>query len=1770
MRGKIRILVSALLLICTLSVGALGVNASGKSGWVSEDGVFRYYENGTAVTGEKKIGAHTYIFDENGIYVGVADGHDPIGKEDTMLTNEYINALNERKVLAYMSFNKDQCAYGNSSSGAFNNSVTLGTKITGTKYIKQIGSTNGSSHRLVATGGASFISVRNGDDYAYTIKDYAEGEAYVDTYLSKSDDVNPIGESLVYEAEYKLSEDFAPETNMVFLYFLYRQNGKLSVINGILTLTTDGYIYASSYSSKEYLCKLVSDEYTRISVAVDPKGNTFDFYVNGILVKAGIPFSPKSDLSKERITEIRTACFSGNGKDEGSINIDNIAVYSGDKPVCVDTETPVRNGAYEEGSYLRFYKNNIIQTGNARVNGTYFGQEFNNESISFNEGRAFAGNRATIKNGDKTLSSTVVDGNLFTAPAAVGMGNKAFVAWKTTDSAGKVSIMSPGDVNMLESNVTLEAVGIELAMLDGASVKFSSDTSLRFVAKVSKEDYSKLASLGLSAEMHILIAPTSYYDGLYGYHTLEALSEADLDKSRIFDVKAEGWFKETDGYYYFTASTPTIAKADYTENYSAIAYTVIKGGTGEEKIIYSDYSDENNSRSVYEVASKAYNDRVTEKGVENYGTKIKYSGVKTYSSYSKKQNSTIKSFINTIVTLGVNSSGVVSGGNYYDMPYKVKAQTNNGVYNVKISGKLSEVYGLNINGELVSTSDYTKTNSDITFNFDTKAQSLWVEEDEGEIYNEMWYLTAVGKDNVFTEQNVTFPIPSPDGETEGFLWDFSKNDKMTLTYQDQIGYDEFLYDHIYEKYNDKSSGVSCWDLSDWQSIKFNAYVPEEYGYTTFYFVFHSNDPKTSNPDYFGKEVRLYPGWNTVVINKEGMSSNYSPLGWDKITLIQLAPTGWGQSNVMNEKIYISNIEMYDAKLNLNQTLHSEKLQNAAIFADGGYSGIVNGKIYQSNPYDSETKVFKDGDIYYLPANVLAIANDPNATYYAGYKTLEFTLNGKKYEIKNGNKYKVDGESVALTYPAVQEGGAVYLSVDDMMTVFGYTEKYIDVMGLVALSNTKDLFDHDVDYNRLADLVSMCIYVRPTGDKIADDAMSYSGAKHPYIMMNQKDFDALNYYKKHDGTLKFYIETLEKTSGIGSENYNASPVNYHITDGLRLLDISNKAVARVIPWATLYKIYEYDRPEDAKLLAERIWAEMVAINQFQDWHPVHFLDTAGLAYPVAIAYDWLYDYWTDAQRGILEGMLYGFALKTTTSLGGSYNLASATNNWNGVCNGGIMAAALALVNVQNDVTWKANSTAVPEHGEIGFKVEELYDVDGGGADSVSLKQVTKYTTSAEDVRADIRKVLNDGILAIERGLWVYGPDGGYEEGPGYWSYGTTYTHIFIAALDKACGTNYGIYEAPGFSESVYFSTYLGSMNTAWGFHDGNSHAASVTIAPWFAKKTGDGNINAIRRQAIEAGWVGISYYDIIHFDPHIMEKEIALKKDALYTLDAMMTFRDSWDKDQSTFTGLHGGDNGASHGDLDTGNFVICVDGTYMICDLGSDDYNVDGYFQSTRWCYYRKRAEGQNTLVMRPAGTSWNGTTGDPSKGKNPIEDQKLDSVSKVIRYETNDSSAIGVIEMAPAYYQYMTEGIRGMYFTDDRSTIVVQDEASFNQSMDVWWFAHTEGEITVLEGGKTAVINRNGICLYAELVTDVEGASFSVMAAESLDKNYKGDTTPHPTYSGYKEYNRTSLSKLCVTAKGVTEIKWAVVFKVITTADEAPEFGTTYALTDIKDWKLD
>jgi hypothetical protein len=116
-------------------------------------------------------------------------------------------------------------------------------------------------------------------------------------------------------------------------------------------------------------------------------------------------------------------------------------------------------------------------------------------------------------------------------------------------------------------------------------------------------------------------------------------------------------------------------------------------------------------------------------------------------------------------------------------------------------------------------------------------------------------------------------------------------------------------------------------------------------------------------------------------------------------------------------------------------------------------------------------------------------------------------------------------------------------------------------------------------------------------------------------------------------------------------------------------------------------------------------------------------------------------------------------------------------------------------------------------------------------------------------------------------------------------------------------------------------------------------------------------------------------------------------------DQWGSMRSSWTDDKGLYVAIKAGNltGHQAHGDLDAGDFVLDAMGQRWAGELGSGNYLADGYFSnetqtSERWLYYRKRTEGQNTIVVNKANqnvlgqpTVNFGTTGEVQAGDTTV-----------------------------------------------------------------------------------------------------------------------------------------------------------------------------------------
>ena len=228
--------------------------------------------------------------------------------------------------------------------------------------------------------------------------------------------------------------------------------------------------------------------------------------------------------------------------------------------------------------------------------------------------------------------------------------------------------------------------------------------------------------------------------------------------------------------------------------------------------------------------------------------------------------------------------------------------------------------------------------------------------------------------------------------------------------------------------------------------------------------------------------------------------------------------------------------------------------------------------------------------------------------------------------------------------------------------------------------------------------------------------------------------------------------------------------------------------------------------------------------------------------------------------------------------------------------------------------------------------------------------------------------------------------------------------------------------------------------------------------------------------------GNAYYfsDLIWYDPEFFcAEKNEMPLDFYFDSIETATMRSSWEK-EAIYVGFHGGYNGETHAHLDVGSFVLDAEGERFIMDPGPDDYNLPGGVFNR----YRYRAEGHNTLVVNPdAGF-----------------DQREEGRGVMTCFGSSPDECKAVCDMTDAYREKVNRLERTVALTEGRTKVVITDQVDAAEPVQLYWFAHTEAEIELLEDGRSAVLEINGKQLLAEILSDEQcGVKWTVMDPKPL-----------------------------------------------------------------------
>lgn len=551
---------------------------------------------------------------------------------------------------------------------------------------------------------------------------------------------------------------------------------------------------------------------------------------------------------------------------------------------------------------------------------------------------------------------------------------------------------------------------------------------------------------------------------------------------------------------------------------------------------------------------------------------------------------------------------------------------------------------------------------------------------------------------------------------------------------------------------------------------------------------------------------------------------------------------------------------------------------------------------------------------------------------------------------------------------------------------------------------------------------------PTPDTVLDNLR----AGHPRLILTDDRLADLKRQAAGDATLRDHVAQVLRLADRAAEK---PPLEHDIPDGVRLLGVARDCVDRV------YKLGLAWRWTGERRYLEPAVDAVERAARFVDWNPSHFLDTAELSHAVGLGYDWFYHELTDAQRETIRKGLIRNGLEVGID---AYNgdgpneprrnrpygwWKDCDHNWNQVCNCGLVVGALAIA--ESD----------PEYA---------------------------------------RAIIPAAVASLPKALRMYGPDGAWAEGPGYWGYATRYTAYGFTALRTALDTDFGLLGIEGVSGFAPVHT-TGPTGLYLNYADSGERNARRPMFQvfWLADVFGSDFVAADEHALIDTH--GTTAQHVVWYvpRPESVVDDRPLDKQFRGPVEVAL-FRSAWDDPDALFVGVKAGYNQANHAHLDLSNFELDALGVRWARDLGSDHYNLPHYWEKEaggrRWNYWRLGAHSHNVVTIGGG-------------------DQDADAESRMTRFVSDGDTAFALVDLTAAWPS-TDKVLRGVRM-ERRRAVLVQDEVTLSKASTVKWGMTTDAEVEIVSP-TVARLSQDGRTLTATILT--EGAAWSVADAPGAD----------------------------------------------------------------------
>lgn len=472
-------------------------------------------------------------------------------------------------------------------------------------------------------------------------------------------------------------------------------------------------------------------------------------------------------------------------------------------------------------------------------------------------------------------------------------------------------------------------------------------------------------------------------------------------------------------------------------------------------------------------------------------------------------------------------------------------------------------------------------------------------------------------------------------------------------------------------------------------------------------------------------------------------------------------------------------------------------------------------------------------------------------------------------------------------------------------------------------------------------------------------------------------------------------------------------------GRRLLDKSRECLRRVFQLS-----YAYRTTKNPKYL-KRTEKELLAVAAFEDWNPTHFLDVAEMTMAMAIGYDWLYTDLSPESRKIISQAILKKGIEP--SFDKQYNgFVRSDNNWNQVCHAGISFGALAIAEDQPELAGKVINRAV---------------------ESLPTAMIPSYK-----------------------------PDGAYPEGYGYWDYGTSFNVLFVDAIEKALGTDFGVTQSPGFLKTAEFlENMVGPTGMAHNWGDSGLREGVAPAPFWFAQRTKEPSLLWNQKKMLESksgNYVGNRLLPaLLIWGTNTDFSAIKVPQKKIWVGQGpspVALMRTSWTDPNAIFVGFKTGSPAVNHAHMDIGSFVLDAQGERWAMDFGAQNYNsleskgIDLWNRSQnsqRWEVFRLNNLAHNTLTFGGAL-------------------QRVKGNAQIDAFSDKADNLAAVSDLTQVYEGQVAAAKRGIAIREGKYVVVRDEIKTGSEPATMRWNLLTPAAVKIVDG-KTVELSQHGKTMF-------------------------------------------------------------------------------------------